>query len=962
MSDNSPPVPALLARPSKQKPSSINSDDNVNDARIITVPAGMLTPTAASHPTATTATTHVTATATTPPSSTISSTAALDFAVKTPTTSLSSVTITVAAGDGPGNNIPVSNLFHRNPSIRIRRSKDKSKSKSKSKDKDKNKVKAITSLGEPDVPKLSLKRSRSPIKMLKNIKSYLHIHKHKHSTMQGSSNGSGGSFQHLQQGAHNIHNSSFSNNSVNNNNLAPPRSSLDGYSGVGYQYRSASLPSSSILSASTHFTQNNSAADDISLSRMPRDRQTPESLSPEKQVLLLQVVSYFEHAGHRADEDTAAYLLSSYQWDIDQTLQYCQDLVQAVQGTLVPVQQEKTLSGAVNDQMTSCYIDSLLFAMFARLSAFEGLLNVSLDSDTDSDSETSGSGTESADTIPEPRREGDKQETLLHSHLLQTWLRMFVNQLRSGRLVQAHVVKELRQHLYSCGWNCPGPYDPPGSSRQEDASELFMFLTEKLHLPYLPLEQRLLHGAKTSADDDKVITERMLQISIPVPELNSHTSQPITRRLESAMSKLLSSKSSNDNNEDEISSAASSVYEILSLESLLAQHFYDNTLTGIRRLVSSGTGVPLSPEVEVPVSAWQVLKLLPFYSSSNEQGGIIHASQSQYPADVVILPLILKRYSFGHDMRARRIGTPIDIPRRIDFSRFVNRQTFGPSATSSSPPPQDTCADNERDAGSNTDARGNNIVNDNEPKNATGSNSIVLEEPTAPHVSSLSSSSSPPSSPTLRVEPAYCDQIPKSPSVGTTSSGHDIASISINTHLPPVRKYSISLLQAVDSPNTPITPPPQYSPASSSKAYSSFNSTTLGDEKKGWSPRPPPEEPFGGDYMDCRQPKVKYMLELKSVVCHIGSRLDSGHYRSYVADQVGKDSTVASDATGGSGYGSAAHPLSFQEPNWLRHDDLDPSGNRVKLILRDSDENMEMEADWAQNGYILFYELQTIHL
>ena len=110
--------------------------------------------------------------------------------------------------------------------------------------------------------------------------------------------------------------------------------------------------------------------------------------------------------------------------------------------------------------------------------------------------------------------------------------------------------------------------------------------------------------------------------------------------------------------------------------------------------------------------------------------------------------------------------------------------------------------------------------------------------------------------------------------------------------------------------------------------------------------------------MECGPPQVKYMLELKSVVCHIGSRLDSGHYRSYVADMVGKTlPPPASNPTSP----PAAHPLSFQEPNWLRHDVLDPSGQRVTLIPRDSIEDMDMETDWARNGYILFYELQTIH-
>ncbi|KAF9908997.1 hypothetical protein EC991_009179 [Linnemannia zychae] len=637
--------------------------------------------------------------------------------------------------------------------------------------------------------------------------------------------------------------------------------------------------------------------------RLSRDKQRSESMDPEKQVLLLRVMSYFEHAGHRADEETAEYLLSSYQWNIDHTLQYCQDLLQAVHGTLVPVQQEIVLGGAVNDQMTSCYIDALLFAMFARLSAFEGLLNVNLDAESDSDSEESGTG--APDVGP-----SKKDEERLHIHRLQTWLRMFVNQLRSGRLIQAHVVKELRQHLYCCGWNCPGPRDPPGSSRQEDSSELFMFLTEKLHLPYLPLEQRLLHGAKISADDDKVITERMLQISIPMPEqpTTAASESPQVSKLGSTFSKLMSSSKSTSSDSGSTSSSnnqnESSILEVLSLENLLAQYFYDNTLTGIRRRVSSGTGAPLSPGVEIPVSAWQVLELLPFYSSSNEQGGVIQASLSQYPSGVVILPLILKRYSFGADMQARRIGTPIDIPRRIDFSRFVNTQT-------TAPPPPRMAADAEL--------------------SSSGSQALHGSVPTQAFVDNIA-----PSAPPL-------DASENRPSLGASSSVQGLSSLNINTQIPPIRKYSMSLLQAADSPKTPITPPPQYTPAQGSK------STDYHDDKRGWSPLPR-ENTAEPDYMGYSPPKVKYMLELKSVVCHVGYRLDSGHYRSYVAD------TLSNNATNNNGQ----HPLAFQEPNWLRHDDLDPSGRRVQLIPRDSPEDMDMEADWARNGYILFYELQTI--
>lgn len=554
--------------------------------------------------------------------------------------------------------------------------------------------------------------------------------------------------------------------------------------------------------------------------------------------------------------------------------------------------------------------------MFARLSAFEGLLNVNLDAESDSDSEESSTG--APDAGP-----SKKDEERLRTHRLQTWLRMFVNQLRSGRLIQAHVVKELRQHLYSCGWHCPGPMDPPGSSRQEDSSELFMFLTEKLHLPYLPLEQRLLHGAKFSADDDKVITERMLQISIPTPDQPVAPESPQSK-LGSTFSKLLSSSktTSSDSNGSISSHAESSMLEVLSLENLLAQYFYDSTLTGIRRMVSSGTGVPLSPGVEIPVSAWQVLELLPFYSSSNEQGGVIHASRFQYPSGVVILPLILKRYSFGPDMQARRIGTPIDIPRRIDFSRFVNPQTTAP------PPPQ--MAANVGSSSGPTPAAASVPAPVTESRPAQGPG-------TAPIDTTATAT-------TTTILPPPLSIPHNQPTLDASTSTQGLSAISINTQIPPIRKYSMSLLQPGESPRTPITPPPQYSPSQDRGGSTS----EYHDDKRGWSPLP--RETSAMNYIDYLPPKVKYMLELKSVVCHVGYRLDSGHYRSYVADAINS----------GSGTSQQQHPLAFQEPNWLRHDDLDPSGRRVQLITRDSPEDMDMEADWARNGYILFYELQTV--
>ncbi|KAF9970973.1 hypothetical protein BGZ73_006161 [Actinomortierella ambigua] len=934
-----------------------------------------------------------------------------------------------------------------------------------------------------------LKRSRSPIKLIRNIRTYFHGQRQR---VSGNLKLSG------------------SGSTPTSPAFSSPLRSPVTNSGVGVHSSlntdNTKASSSSTLSPLDHPSAANGSNNPLLLGPNgaapppppPRPKNTAV-LDPEKQVLLLRVMSYFEHAGHPADEETAEYLLASYQWDIGATLQYCQDLVEAVQGTLVPVDQHRALQGAVNDQMTSCYIDSLLFAMFARLSAFEGLLNVNLDGDDDNHAGPNGgeevaagtgtgtgtgtggtasvvgsslaSGSGSGVLATDSADEEQRQEALLSQHLLQTWLRMFVNQLRQGRLVQAHVVRELRQHLYSCGWSIGPQLQQMDSrltqqqlqaiaSRQEDASELFMFLTEILHLPYLPLEQRLLHGARISDDDDKVITERMLQICVPTPEEQrqqqakeqqqhqQHQQQhhqdpasgltvstslaPVHKTRESRLARFLYPRSNKADKADKhqhhphhhqhLSTTAPAVsalpplparpsfpspssspeLEILSLEKLLAQHFYDNTLTGIRRKVSSGTGAPLSPGVEIPVSAWQVLELLPFYSSSNEQGQEVAASRRQYPGDVVILPLILKRYSFGMDGQARRIGTPIEIPRRIDFSRFVNP---GPERSDSVSSATSFATSNEKKtrkwsmAKTQSEEDSNNGTDTQSLAPAyTAANSELYEEPASEPATPTDPTQLAPPPAALRTPPLKINTTPSTPTTAMSS----------------LRKFSLDKAgnflarTLLDSPTVPDTPPPKYTPSSTllpTAAATAANDSSHGDRKV-WPPALG-EEGLPHDNMTSTastaaettpassrtgengRAKARYFLELKSVVCHLGSRLDSGHYRSYVANGPpppdayrvyqqhdglghGREDLSSEDCgrgQGGHGRGGSCGTSDGGvaqgqdcEPEWLRHDDLDPTGQRVRAIAHDSDMNMEMESDWACNGYILFYELRTIHL
>lgn len=68
----------------------------------------------------------------------------------------------------------------------------------------------------------------------------------------------------------------------------------------------------------------------------------------------------------------------------------------------------------------------------------------------------------------------------------------------------------LQEALADCGWA------DAGKIRQQDASEAFSFITDKLQLPLLTLKTDLYHqGREDDKDDHKFITERMLDVAIP---------------------------------------------------------------------------------------------------------------------------------------------------------------------------------------------------------------------------------------------------------------------------------------------------------------------------------------------------------------------------------------------------------------------------------------------------------------
>ncbi|CAG8443182.1 8771_t:CDS:2 [Scutellospora calospora] len=321
--------------------------------------------------------------------------------------------------------------------------------------------------------------------------------------------------------------------------------------------------------------------------------QLVELTVSEQESKIDQLRTYLEELGHPLETLQLENLLVRNSWNVMEVADYCKDLVEAEEGLVLDIQKDVIMLGSENDRFTSCYIDSLMFAMFARTRAFDGMLFI--------------------------QQEGRNVRSL------QTHLRLFVNRLRTGKHINAHMVKQLRESMFDCGWIGKDESENP---TQEDASELFLFLSCLYELPYLPLEIHLFHGGSKDPNDERVITERLIQVAIPG---DPHDETPV------------------------------------SLEEVLVTHFHDSVVSGIKRF-----SVDDSEQTEIPVSAWQVLKLLPFYSASNEQGEKTNAVESHFPANNLILPLVLKRYGYNDQMQSFRIKKKIYIPASINFNPFIS--------------------------------------------------------------------------------------------------------------------------------------------------------------------------------------------------------------------------------------------------------------------------------------------------
>ncbi|KAK1760776.1 ubiquitin carboxyl-terminal hydrolase 14 [Echria macrotheca] len=163
--------------------------------------------------------------------------------------------------------------------------------------------------------------------------------------------------------------------------------------------------------------------------------------------------------------------------DVDRAVELLKLQQKAFAGIIEPYNPNVQMLGAENRGNVTCYLDALLFAMFANLTAFECMLK--------------------NDSTDEPKRK------------LAALIRLWVNMLRSGKLIHTDMTQHIQESLAACGWKDAERLE------QQDTSEAFAFITETLQLPLLTLQVDLFHQGKRDEDDHKVVHERLLNLAVP---------------------------------------------------------------------------------------------------------------------------------------------------------------------------------------------------------------------------------------------------------------------------------------------------------------------------------------------------------------------------------------------------------------------------------------------------------------
>ncbi|KAF2824083.1 cysteine proteinase [Ophiobolus disseminans] len=409
----------------------------------------------------------------------------------------------------------------------------------------------------------------------------------------------------------------------------------------------------------------------------------------EKKVKML--LSRLQGAGiTRMKEEHAQHALSWYPDDLDKAYDLLVVANESFEGELKDYDSNVSMLGAINRNMVTCYLDALLFAMFARLDSFEAMLYDNFDD--------------------EPRKK------------LAAVLRLWVNLLRTGQLIRVELTKHLQDALAKCGW------EEAAEVCQQDASEAFTFITGALELPLLTLKMDIYHtGREDKEDDHKFVNERLLEVAIPEQEgdhvttledcLETYFNNRIeVKRYLQRQNTIASMKSNDESWIDRDPEKNETIHvesvEILDCESptvaspttytsaspstpsrpqlegrrradsIFSQRYTRNSAVAAKfdekkhlqeMLDNSTGGRPRSSSFlrkEILMPAWQFFSLIPWYTDNVPKSDAQVAAH--FSVKRPVLGICLKRYTMLPNGAPKRLDTFIDIPLEIGLPHFIS--------------------------------------------------------------------------------------------------------------------------------------------------------------------------------------------------------------------------------------------------------------------------------------------------
>ncbi|KAF7944398.1 hypothetical protein EAE96_010795 [Botrytis aclada] len=204
-----------------------------------------------------------------------------------------------------------------------------------------------------------------------------------------------------------------------------------------------------------------------------------EKEQDEEQEKISRVRSLLESDGHNdVKDDQILFCLNSIyaNGNIEKAHQILLVFHNSLSGVIYPYDPKITMLGAQNSRGVTCWLDSFLASLFTVPTQFQELLN-------------------------------NFYEDPLKQNLIQL-IRLWVNLMRSGILIEVNITERILDSLIECGW------DDLDKLKEQDPTEAHMKIGDILDWPMLDLRVDYEHGGIREKNDHRTSKERTLPISI----------------------------------------------------------------------------------------------------------------------------------------------------------------------------------------------------------------------------------------------------------------------------------------------------------------------------------------------------------------------------------------------------------------------------------------------------------------